>query len=150
MQFTAIFTGKERDAYHFALPDHDTETDTHHAQFRQYSSSQGRWMSPDPSDGSYSLGDPQSFNRYSYARNNPLSIIDPTGLSGVCLSAFPYGTAEPDQNTVNPWINNSYDCASGYGTWVETGSDVTMDVSSSDPIADPGNGAYAVSPTGSN
>src|SRR5205814_8923691 len=26
------------------------------------------------------LRDPQTWNRYSYARNNPLSIVDPTGL----------------------------------------------------------------------
>jgi len=40
----------------------------------------GRWMSPDPYDGSYRLTNPQSFNRYSYARNNPMSRVDPSGL----------------------------------------------------------------------
>jgi RHS repeat-associated protein len=50
---------------------------TNHAPFREYSNLAGRWQSPDPYDGSYHLGDPQSLNRYSYALNNPLSFTDP-------------------------------------------------------------------------
>lgn len=139
--------GSGQDNLHFAQMEHDSESGTDHAQFRQYSSTQGRWMSPDPYMGSYDFTDPQSFNRYSYVRNNPLVAIDPNGLSGVCISAFPYGSAEPGYE--DPLINNSADCASAYGTWEETGSDVTVDVNSDDPIADPGNGAYPVSPSGS-
>lgn len=42
----------------------------------------GRWISPDPLGiSSFHLTDPQSLNRYAYARNNPMSIIDPTGLA---------------------------------------------------------------------
>lgn len=37
-------------------------------------------MSPDPLLNSGRPWLPQTWNRYSYARNNPLSIIDPTGL----------------------------------------------------------------------
>ena len=40
----------------------------------------GRWMSPDPYDGSMDLGNPQSLNRYNYVLNNPLRFTDPTGL----------------------------------------------------------------------
>jgi RHS repeat-associated protein len=67
------------DANHFAALDHDYETDTDHAQFRQYSNAQGRWLSPDAYAGSYRLRNPQSFNRYTYASNLPLSAIDPSG-----------------------------------------------------------------------
>jgi RHS repeat-associated protein len=65
---------------HFAGLQHDSESDTEHAQFRQLSSTQGRWMSPDPYDGSYSIADPQSLNRYAYASNSPLNEIDPSGM----------------------------------------------------------------------
>jgi len=73
-------SGADADAYHFAQLDHDTESDTEHAQFRQLSATQGRWMSPDPYNGSYDLTNPQSFNRYTYVLNSPLSLIDPSGL----------------------------------------------------------------------
>jgi RHS repeat-associated protein len=47
-----------------------------HAQFRDYSLIQGRWLSPDPYDGSYDFTNPQSLNRYSYSLNNPLGYVD--------------------------------------------------------------------------
>jgi RHS repeat-associated protein len=72
--------GGDQDNLHFAQLDHDSESTTDHAQFRQYSPTQGRWMSPDPYDGSYDATNPQSFNRYSYASNNPLGRVDPSGL----------------------------------------------------------------------
>jgi RHS repeat-associated protein len=75
-------SGSDNDRYHFAQLDRDSETDTHHAQFRQYSSTQGRWMSPDPYDGSYRMGNPQSFNRYAYVMNNPVIYLDRSGLCG--------------------------------------------------------------------
>ena len=37
-------------------------------------------MAPDPYDGSYDIGNPQSLNRYVYAMNSPLSYLDPSGL----------------------------------------------------------------------
>ncbi len=67
------------DAAHYAQLDHDAETNTDHADFRQYSNAQGRWLSPDPYDGSYDTSNPQSMNRYVYAMNNPLSNVDPSG-----------------------------------------------------------------------
>jgi RHS repeat-associated protein len=72
----------DQDNLHFAQLDHDFETTTDHAQFRRYTPTQGRWMSPDPYNGSYDPGNPQSFNRYSYVLNNPLFTIDPSGLCG--------------------------------------------------------------------
>ena len=72
--------GIDLDANHYAMLDYDSETNTDHAQFRQYSSTEGRWMRPDTYSGSYHLRNPQSFNRYSYVMNNPLSRVDPSGL----------------------------------------------------------------------
>jgi RHS repeat-associated protein len=75
-----VLANGDQDNLHFAQLDHDSESATEHAQFRQHSPTQGRWMSPDPYDGSYDATNPQSLNRYSYALNNPLSLLDPTGL----------------------------------------------------------------------
>lgn len=42
----------------------------------------GRMLSPDPSTLEYAdPTNPQSFNLYSYGQNNPLVIVDPTGMS---------------------------------------------------------------------
>ena len=65
------FTGYERDA----------ETGLDYAQARMYANSQGRFTSPDPLLASGRASNPQSWNRYSYTLNRPLSLIDPTGLS---------------------------------------------------------------------
>lgn len=46
---------------------------------RYYSSSLARFMAVDPAADSSSLGDPQSWNRYAYAANNPLKFVDPDG-----------------------------------------------------------------------
>lgn len=40
----------------------------------------GRFMSPDPMLNSGRPGDPQTWNRYTYVRNNPHGRIDPSGL----------------------------------------------------------------------
>jgi RHS repeat-associated protein len=67
---THKFTGKER----------DSETGNDYFGARYNSSSIGRFISPDPLLNSGHPSNPQTWNRYSYALNNPLSIIDPTGL----------------------------------------------------------------------
>jgi hypothetical protein len=43
-------------------------------------STQGRFTSPDPLLASAKFSDPQSWNRYTYCRNNPLVNVDPLGL----------------------------------------------------------------------
>ncbi len=63
-------TSKERDA----------ETGLDFFGARYMSSAQGRFTSPDPLLNSGRPWDPQSWNRYSYASNNPLRNVDPTGL----------------------------------------------------------------------
>jgi RHS repeat-associated protein len=84
---TVNTTGADQDNNHYAGLERDAESATEHAQFRNYASAQGRWLSPDPYLGSYDISNPQSFNRYSYALNNPASLVDPTGLD-----ASPCGT----------------------------------------------------------
>ena len=72
--------GPAQDNDQYAGTEHDQESFTEHATFRQYSSTEGRWMSPDPYDGSYDPTNPQSLNRYSYVLNNPFSYSDALGL----------------------------------------------------------------------
>ena len=64
------FTGQKR----------DNETGLDYFGARYMSSPLGRFMSPDPFMASASVYDPQSWNRYVYARNNPLRYNDPLEL----------------------------------------------------------------------
>ncbi len=65
------YTGKELDS------------DTHLSYYgaRYYDASIGRFISQDPWAGD--ITDPQSFNKYSYVRNNPLKYVDPDGRDWV-------------------------------------------------------------------
>jgi RHS repeat-associated protein len=49
--------------------------------YRKYSPAQGRWISPDPAGvNAVDPSHPQTWNRYTYVSNNPLSNVDPLGL----------------------------------------------------------------------
>jgi RHS repeat-associated protein len=50
------------------------------AMMRRYTGKWHRFYQPDPSDGSYNLANPQSFNRYTYVQNDPVNLVDPSGL----------------------------------------------------------------------
>jgi RHS repeat-associated protein len=64
------FTGKERDA----------ETGLDYFGARYYGSRIGRFTTTDPAYTiQENLVDPQRWNRYAYARNNPLRYVDPDG-----------------------------------------------------------------------
>jgi RHS repeat-associated protein len=69
------FTGHERDNNNPIPGARDGDLDYMHARY--YTPQYGRFLSVDPAIGS--LRSPQSWNRYSYVRNNPMSLIDPTG-----------------------------------------------------------------------
>jgi len=46
---------------------------------RYYGSALGRFTSVDPKMSPHNIRDPQSWNKYVYARNNPLQYVDPDG-----------------------------------------------------------------------
>ena len=50
------------------------------AHFRRYAPKLNRFAQPDPYDGSMSLQNPQSLNRYAYTNGDPVNFTDPTGL----------------------------------------------------------------------
>jgi RHS repeat-associated protein len=81
----------------FTSYERDNETGLDYAQVRYYANSQGRFTSPDPyviffemkagrnpREGAQILraytSEPQNWNRYGYSLNDPVNLIDPTGL----------------------------------------------------------------------
>jgi RHS repeat-associated protein len=67
----------------FTAYERDSESGLDFAEARFYSSSQGRFTSVDPLMRSAVTANPQTFNRYSYVGNSPLSQVDPTGMLGI-------------------------------------------------------------------
>jgi RHS repeat-associated protein len=63
----------------FVGQEFDRESRLHYFNARYYDAALGRFISVDPVSGT--VGDLQSWNRYSYALNNPTSLSDPLGLA---------------------------------------------------------------------
>jgi len=72
---------------HFTGDERDSESGLDHTWFRQYSSAQGRWLTPDPLGGY--IGNPQSLNRYAYVMDTPTGSVDRLGLERTKLLAIP-------------------------------------------------------------
>jgi len=65
----------------------DTVAGTYDTWFREYHPTQGRWISPDPAGLRVAYpSNPQTWNRYAYVGNNPLSLTDTLGLFIQCPS----------------------------------------------------------------
>jgi RHS repeat-associated protein len=96
------FTGKER----------DIESGNDYFGARYYASTMGRFLSPDPSGLlAQHPENPQSWNLYVYALNNPLSNLDPNGLDCVYANDAGNGVESIDHDS------NSGECGSNGGTW---------------------------------
>jgi RHS repeat-associated protein len=92
-------TPSDYDPLHFATSERDVEDNQDHFWFRQYFSAKGVWTSPDPAGMMVAdPGNPQSWNRYQYVRNDPVSYFDPFGLT-------PKPVAPPDPNI---WVNSGW------------------------------------------
>jgi len=70
--------------YKFTGHEHDTETNDDYFGARYYSSSFGRFLTPDWSATPVAIpyavmGNPQTLNLYSYVENNPITGTDPDG-----------------------------------------------------------------------
>ena len=83
---------------------------------RQLHPVQGRWIQPDPAGlSAVNPSDPQAWNRYAYARNNPLKYNDPTGLDCVYLNDSGTGVEKGgvDQHS------SRKECGKTQGYWVD-------------------------------
>ena len=85
------FTSKER----------DRETGLDYFGARYYSSTQGRFTSVDPENAGANPSDPQSWNGYAYARNNPLVYTDPEGRD--------YRVCSPDTKECVTYTDKEFD-----------------------------------------
>ena len=72
------YTGHERDFLGLTNAENTDYLDYMHARY--YDPNKGRFLSVD-AGSSIVLGQPQSWNRYSYALDNPIMFIDPDGLA---------------------------------------------------------------------
>ena len=68
--------------WHYAAFEYgDSESGLYPTPNRQYTTGQGRWLTPDPGGVNVvRLDDPQTWNMYAYVTNNPTTLTDPTGL----------------------------------------------------------------------
>jgi RHS repeat-associated protein len=79
----------------FGAQEDDAESGQAHFHARQYQSRLGRFARPDPIVGG--LVSPQRWNRYAYARNNPLNRTDYSGLDDCYNSdGIPIACPPPD------------------------------------------------------
>jgi len=115
----------------FTGQNQDTISGTYDFLFREYNPVQGRWISPDPSGlNAVNPSNPQSWNRYAYVLNNPLSNVDPLGLYCAYLNDGGDGVESIDDNSGvgecggngGYWIEGSY----GGGSWVNANADTGL------------------------
>jgi RHS repeat-associated protein len=76
----------------FTTYQRDFNSGNDYAMARYYLNRLGRFTSPDPMAGS--AADPQSLNRYAYARSDSVNLTDPSGLNfgflfGLCFPSAP-------------------------------------------------------------
>jgi RHS repeat-associated protein len=104
-QTDKLYTGQQQELGDAALG-------LYNYRARFYSTTIGRFVSADPLVGS--IGDPQSWNAYTYVRNNPLRLVDPTGMDPICFIICP---GAPDQVVVEDgWCHA---CVGMKWAWIE-------------------------------
>ena len=113
-------TGTDWSPLHFTGQDWDSESNLTHFMFRQLSTTEGRWITPDPAGmGAVSPGDPQTWNRYAYVGNNPLNVTDPMGLHGAASGNDVYGGFDCSINGIDAScaVVSNFASAGGRRVW---------------------------------
>ena len=91
---------------HFTQKERDNETGLDFFEARYFSSTQGRFTSPDPLSQSGRQLVPQSWNRYAYVHNSPLRLVDPSGMEDQdpkkvgCTPEHPCNVVSSDEEAV--------------------------------------------------
>jgi RHS repeat-associated protein len=80
---------------------------TYWATERRYRANQGRWLTPDPAGvAAVDASNPQSWNRYSYVQNSPLSQTDPRGLCDVVVAGITMSPTSPESAALIAFANS--------------------------------------------
>jgi len=104
---TSLSTADDASQHHFTAKEHDPESGNDYFGARYYSSSMGRFMSPDPSGLDYAdITNPQSLNLYSYVANNPMVYIDPSGLMRIVQNCQPTPDTSIPTTTVDVTVGD--------------------------------------------
>ncbi|HEX6044625.1 MAG TPA: RHS repeat-associated core domain-containing protein, partial [Pyrinomonadaceae bacterium] len=124
----------------FTAYERDVETGLDFAQARYYSSSQGRFTRPDPYNILFEiesgrnarerayilrayLTEPQNWNRYNYCLNNPVNLIDPSGLIWLTKDDQTFIWIDDEEYNNNKDSYGGYSVANGAVTQYQGSSD---------------------------
>jgi RHS repeat-associated protein len=119
------FTGKER----------DSESGVDYSDARHYTSIMGRFLQPDPAGLlAADPSNPQSWNRYAYALNNPLSFIDPSGMLLCDYGPSDYGGEDFED------ADDDNDCTDHGGTPATDQTTITVSADNPDDVVTTENG----------
>jgi RHS repeat-associated protein len=91
----------------------DIETGLDFFEARYYSSTQGRFTSPDPFGGSGFVSVPQSWNKYTYCLNRPFVFTDPSGLIWLTTDNQNFMWVDDDEYKKNQKQYKDYSVANG-------------------------------------
>ncbi|MBT4936678.1 RHS repeat-associated core domain-containing protein, partial [Candidatus Peregrinibacteria bacterium] len=110
-------TSSYKNNYAFTGQELDEDTGLYYYKARYYHPEIGRFLSLDPWAGD--ISDPQTLNKYSYTRNNPLKYIDPSGESPIDMQRIwnniISGSGKVEYNAIRNFPSNSVDFAKSSG-----------------------------------
>jgi RHS repeat-associated protein len=131
--FGEWYPGEQADSFFTGIGQSADAGDTRFFPARNYHTTEGRWLTPDPAGlAAADLTDPQTWNRYAYVNNNPLGLVDPSGMSPFVFCTYGQTTGSGGGMTFTQkcsYFDNPYDAQSqgqnpsvpGYGPGINGG-----------------------------